>query len=112
MSSAASLEMVPCLLQRSLYVRRSYETQTKQFSCECVYIFLIPRFPNSQGDDENQSIIGVHPIDNPISLSNNAEAPIACKLPDERFALFRRLFRQAINRFLKLHLNPAVSNIS
>lgn len=96
---------------RSLFVRRFYKAQAEQLPSECVHIFLAPCFPNPHGDDENHGVSIVHPIDDPIPLSNNAEASIAPKLPDKRFALFRWFFRQAINRLLKLRLDPAVSNI-
>ena len=96
---------------RSLFVRQFDEAQTEQLPGECVHILPAPRLPNPHGDYENQAVGIVHPIDDPIPLPNGAETPIASKLSNKRFALFRRLFCQAINRFLKLYLDSAVSNV-
>ena len=63
-------------------MRWPYEAQAEQLPSEGVHVFLTPRFPNPQGDDENQGVVGVHPIDDPVPLPNGAQAPIAPKLPN------------------------------
>ena len=77
-------------------LRRFYESATNQSLSQPIDVASVSFPPDPSSYHDVLHFVPLYSIDDPVTLSGNANRPVTCKLISEWFALFLRLLPQSL----------------